>query len=219
MKLHQSISQGRTLIVVVVVAGLVLGGMLTELVLAHCDSMDGPVVKDAQRALSEKKVDPVLKWIPAKDEAGIRKTFETTLVARAQGEEARQVADAHFFDTLVRVHRASEGEGFTGIKPAGSAEPAFTETDRALADGQIDELADKYAAAVREGIKRRFDNARAKRQSAEKSPEAGREYVAAYVELTHFVENLEHLVKEGPSHQHRVEGQAEHAGQAGHEAH
>jgi hypothetical protein len=35
-------------------------GLATQ-VFAHCDSMDGPVIKDAQRALETNDVTPVLK--------------------------------------------------------------------------------------------------------------------------------------------------------------
>jgi hypothetical protein len=171
--------------------------------MAHCDSLDGPVVNDAQKALAEKNVTPVLKWIGAEDEEQIRKAFELTLAVRGQGEAAKTVADRHFFETLVRIHRAGEGEGFTGIKPAGTVDPAIAATDRALADGDTDPLADKLAAAVRAAIKERFAKARAKRQAAESSVEQGREYVQAYVQLTHFVESLDHLISEGASHKHR----------------
>jgi hypothetical protein len=41
---------------------LMLAMLPSNPVMAHCDSMDGPVVKDAQRALAGKTVDPVLKW-------------------------------------------------------------------------------------------------------------------------------------------------------------
>ena len=35
---------------------------------AHCDTLDGPVVKDARAALSAQDVTPVLKWVRAEDE-------------------------------------------------------------------------------------------------------------------------------------------------------
>jgi hypothetical protein len=30
---------------------------------AHCDTLDGPVIKDAQAALKKGDVTPVLKWV------------------------------------------------------------------------------------------------------------------------------------------------------------
>ena len=182
---------------------LMLAVMLLSPASAHCDSMDGPVVKDAQRALADRNIDPALKWVRQEDEEPIRKAFEMTLTVRAQSEAAKSVADRYFFETLVRLHRASEGEGFTGIKPAGSVDPAIAAADRALAEGNVDPLADRMAAAVRDGIKQRFTEAREKRLLADKSVGQGREYVKAYVQLTHFVEALEHLVSRGASHKHQ----------------
>ena len=182
---------------------IALAMMLAGPVMAHCDSMDGPVVKDAQRALVDKKLDPVLKWVRAEDEDEVRKAFEMTLAVRTESEKAKAVADRYFFETLVRVHRASEGEGFTGLKPSGSVDPGIAAADKALADGNVDQLADKLAAAVRSGVKDRFADAYTKRQSAEQSLPQGREFVESYVQFTHFVEGIHHLTTEGASHKHR----------------
>lgn len=181
---------------------LMLVALVSSPAAAHCDSMSGPVVKDAQVALAEGKIDPVLKWVGKDDEAAIRDAFKMTLVVRGESEAARTVADQYFFETLVRIHRATEGEGFTGLKPAGSVDPAIAAADRALESGDVDQLADETAAAVREGIRRRFADAYDKRKVAEKSVEQGRQYVQAYVEFTHFVEGVAHLVAAGPSHKH-----------------
>ena len=122
--------------------------VLSGSAMAHCDSMDGPVVKDAQRALVDKRLEPVLKWVRAEDEDEIRKAFEMTIAVRNESEKARTVADRYFFETVVRIHRAGEGEGFTGLKPAGSVDPGIAAADKALADGNVDQLADKLAATA-----------------------------------------------------------------------
>jgi hypothetical protein len=189
--------------VTVVLIALTLAARLSSLAIAHCDSMDGPVVKEAQRALAEKKVDPVLKWVRADDEPAIREAFDLALAVRGESERARKLTDQYFFETLVRLHRAGEGEAFNGLKAAGSAASAIVATDGALAEGNIDQLADRYAAAVRDAVKHRFDDAHTKRKVAEESSAQGREYVQAYVELTHFVENLDYIVSNGANHQHR----------------
>lgn len=169
---------------------------------AHCDSMSGPVVKDAQIALAGKKVDPVLKWVGRNDEAEIRDAFNMTLAVRNESTTARRVADRYFFETVVRVHRATEGEGFTGLKPAGHVDPVIAAADRALANGSGDQFANATATAVREGMQRRFTDALNKRKLAEQSLAQGREYVQAYVEFTHFAVSADHLAAEGPSHKH-----------------
>ena len=47
--------------------------------LAHCDSLDGPVVLAAQNALRTGNVNPVLIWVRQEDESEIRRTFQRTL--------------------------------------------------------------------------------------------------------------------------------------------
>ncbi len=170
--------------------------------MAHCDSLDGPVIADAQHALVQKDVTPVLKWVPASDEAEVRSAFKMALAVRGESDTAKTVADNYFFETLVRIHRASEGAPFTGIKPVGSVEPAIAAADRALATGHIDELADELSAAIHAQVRERFATAYQHRQSAEQSVEQGREYVASYVQFTHFVEAVHNLVDVGISHTH-----------------
>lgn len=192
------------------VSALLLAALLSAPASAHCDSMDGPVVKDAQKALTEKTVEPVLKWVGAADEPGIRAAFDETLAVRGESDAARHLADRYFFETLIRVHRATEGEGFTGLKPAGSTDPAIAAADRALIDGNIDPLADEIAAAVRTAILARFAEASSTRATADRSVEQGRDYVRAYVQFTHFVERAHALVVEGASHAHRTPAEEGH---------
>ena len=120
---------------------------------AHCDTMDGPVVKDAQAALAKGDVTVVLRWVTKTSEDEIRQMFAKTLVVRAKGPEAKELADMYFFETLVRLHRAGEGFAYTGLKPAGTpVPPPVAKADEALAKGNVDALAKKIAAAVEAGI-------------------------------------------------------------------
>ncbi len=43
---------------------------------AHCDTLDGPVVKTARTALDTGKLAPVLAWVRADDAAEIRAAFQ-----------------------------------------------------------------------------------------------------------------------------------------------
>lgn len=181
----------------------ILVGAFSGPALAHCDSMDGPVVAAAQRAIAEEDVTPVLKWVTEQDEDDIRSAFEMTLAVREESDTARDVADRYFFETLIRVHRASEGEGFTGLKPAGSVDPAIAAADKSLETGDVEPLADELTSAIRQGIEQRFEVAYEKRQTADESVAQGREYVDAYVQYTHFAESVGHLAEAGASQQHR----------------
>ena len=85
----------------------------------HCDSLDGPVVQAALRALDADNVDLVRPYVHESGEAELRQAFDLSRKARAQGPEAREVADRYFFETAVRIHRTGEGAAYTGLKPAG----------------------------------------------------------------------------------------------------
>ena len=163
----------------------------SPVLLAHCDTMDGPVVAAARLALEKGDVTPVLQWVRPADEKEIRELFGKTVTVRQKGADARELADRYFFETLVRVHRAGEGAPYTGLVPAGTpVEPVIALTDQALAAGDADRLANAMAGHVDEGIRRRFTRAAEARKRADESVAKGREFVAAYVELTHYVERL-----------------------------
>ncbi len=167
-------------------------------VAAHCDSMDGPVVKTARRALASGDVAPVLAWVRAQDEPEIRGAFARTLAVRKQGGEAAKLADLWFFETLVRVHRAGEGEPYTGLKPAGYKPPAgIAAADRALENGSIQALAKDVAGEVAGSLSARYQRVQALAHYAPGDVAAGRRYVHAYVEFIHYVEALHGLVGEG----------------------
>jgi len=178
---------------------LVLGGLARPApVSAHCDSMDGPVVKAAQSALASGEVAPALAWVRPEDEALIRGAFERTLEVRKLGDEARKLADLWFFETLVRVHREGEGEPYTGLVPAGSERsPGIETADRALAAGDVHVLATRLSEQAAEALRERYERVVAMRDYEAGDVEAGRRYVDAYVEYIHFVEKLHGLIRDG----------------------
>jgi hypothetical protein len=172
----------------------------TKNVFSHCDALDGPVINIARLALDKGDVTPVLKWVSKRHEQEIRDAFAQTLTVRAKGKEARELADRFFFETLVRIHRAGEGAPYTGLKPAGTVEPAIAAADNALQTGSVDQLANKVSQAVREGILKRFITTLDKKKHADESVEAGREFVEAYVDYVHFVEGIHQIVSQGIIH-------------------
>ena len=161
---------------------------------AHCDTMDGPVVGAAGRALASGSLAPVLIWIRPEDEAEVAAAFRHARTVRSLGAEARSLADRYFFETVVRVHREGEGESFTGLKPAGTdLGPVVPAADRALETGDVAELEALVLHAVRDGLRERFARAVAAKGFAPGDVAAGRAYVAAYVPLLHYVEEVHAL--------------------------
>ena len=169
-------------------AVLLLGGVAQPLY-GHCDTMDGPVVQAAQKALETGNVNYALLWVGTKDEASIRAAFRKTLMVRKQSPAARELADLWFFETLVRLHREGEGAAYTGLKPAGEGKhPAVAAADSALAKGSLTQLDRLLAHAVSDGLRRRFQAALARKAFDVSDVAAGRSYVHAYVPLIHYVE-------------------------------
>lgn len=157
---------------------------------AHCDTLDGPVIQDARVALEKNDVTPVLKWVREKEEAKIRASFKEAAAAAKKGPKAKEAAEHRFFTSLVKIHRAGEGAPFTGLKPAGSVEPAVAAADKALESGSSDELVKLVTDAVAAGIRERYDRVAEARKHKDENVAAGREYVASYVDYTHYVERL-----------------------------
>jgi hypothetical protein len=176
---------------VVVAAILILLAAGPRAALAHCDTMNGPVVADARKALDLGDLTPVLKWLKPDAEPEIRAAFDKTRVVRKGSPAARELADTWFFETLVRVHRAGEGAPYTGLKPAGTnVEPGIEAADHALESGSIDPLVKDLTAAVGASVRERFQRASDAAREKDASVQAGREYVEAYVQFIHFVERL-----------------------------
>jgi len=159
--------------------------------LAHCDTLDGPVVNLARQALAKGDVKIILPWVTADKEAEIRKAFDLAVAVRGKGEKEKELADTYFFETLVRVHRAGEGAPYTGLKSAGlDLGPAIPAADKALETGNPQELLKLINEKIHEGIMKYYREAAEKKTQAGESVEAGRAYVQAYVPYLHFVERL-----------------------------
>ncbi len=167
---------------------------------AHCDTLNGPVIKSARQALAIGDVTPVLKWVRIDDEQLIRTAFQNTMEVRKLGGQAQKLADMYFFETLVRIHRAGEGASYTGLKPGTEVDPAIALADKALESGSVDKLIGVLTDATSKGIRERFRRALETRKHADESVTAGREFVEAYVIFTHYVEGLDALIKGGTEH-------------------
>jgi len=186
---------------IVVLAALAAALALPAPARAHCDTLDGPVVSAARLALQRGDIQPVLKWVKPEAESELRAAFQKTLAVRTGGGEARELADRYFFETLVRLHRAGEGAPYTGLKPAGSVEKPIAAADQALGQGSADGLSQLLTGHLGAGVRERFARVQEAKARAEESPEAGRRYVAAYVEYIHYVEAVVQAVH-GAGHGH-----------------
>lgn len=159
--------------------------------LAHCDTMDGPVVSAARKALDGNDVNRVLIWVKKSDEAEIRQAFEKARTVRKAGGAAAELADRYFFETLVRVHRAGEGAPYTGLKPAGAIEAPIAAADKSIAaNGKLQDVVKLVSERMHAGLHEKYDAVMKTARFDAANVDAGRAHVGAYVEYVHYVEKL-----------------------------
>jgi len=175
----------------------------------NCDALDGPVVTLARKALETDNVNYVLPWVRAEDEHQIRRAFGHAMAVRKLGPHARDLADTHFFETLVRAHRASEGAPYTGLRAAGAdLGPVVPAADKALETGYIKALVNLLTDAVRSGVHRHFQSTTSSKAFPVDDVAAGRRYVEAYESYIHYVERLWRAAA-GVAHGNQPEGAAD----------
>ncbi len=206
MNYHDTIA--RLTAIAVVPLALLLG---SNTAFAHCDTLDGPVVAAARKALDSGNVNLILVWVQKKDEGEIRNMFQKAVAVRKAGGQAKELADMYFFETLVRIHRAGEGADYTGLKPAGKIEPPIAAADKSLETGKLQDVAQLISKRMEQGLHRNFEDMMKKKKYNPDDVAAGRAFSSAYVEYTHYVERLynaaetlapEHVQKEAPGKAH-----------------
>ncbi|MBK9098075.1 MAG: hypothetical protein IPM14_08165 [bacterium] len=158
---------------------------------AHCDSMEGPVVKASQKALETGNINYVLVWIREDDEPEITTLFYKVNEVRTLSPKAKELAEMYFFETVVRVHRMGEGVGYTGLKPAGyQPEEGIEAADVAIAENSLVPIYAHLDEEQNPKIKEYFNDVQSKKDYDVNDLKAGREYVEAYVHFIHYVESL-----------------------------
>ncbi|MEA4936989.1 MAG: DUF6448 family protein [Paludibacter sp.] len=167
---------------------------------AHCDSYDGPTIKDAQKALESNNVNLVLKWITPEQEKEVVPLFNKTYSLKSGDKEVYSIVEKYFFETLVRLHRETEGAPFTGLKAAGTTKPIVQMSDEAIANNNIDDLLGKLNKHIGKAIKEKYDKVARLNKIKNDSPDKGREYVEAYVDYTHTIEAIHDIIDQTGGH-------------------
>lgn len=167
---------------------------------AHCDSYDGPVIKEALRALDTNNVELVYKWITPDQEKEISVLFNKTYSLKDGDKELYNIVERHFLETLVRLHRETEGAPFTGIKPVGSMTPVVQMADNAIATNDVSTVTNAVVNHLADVIQERYTKVMELSKTKDNSVQQGREYVEAYVVYTHTLEAVENLLHGDHSH-------------------
>ncbi|WKZ70106.1 MAG: DUF6448 family protein [Melioribacteraceae bacterium] len=175
-----------------ILSGLFLLFLFSNSISAHCDSVEGPVVHAAKKTLETGNLNYVFIWLQPEDEAEIEKLYKKVVKVSDINEDVRELADMYFYETVVRVHRMSEGVGYTGLEfedfqPAVGIEAA----DRAIEKDSVEEILSHINdKSKQEPVKHYFTDLQSKRNFEVNDVEAGREYVKSYVHFIHYVEGL-----------------------------
>ncbi|WP_206610901.1 DUF6448 family protein [Mariniphaga sediminis] len=165
--------------------------------LGHCDSYDGPVITDAKEALEANNPKLVFKWISREQESEIASLFKKTIALKSGDQEIYEVVENYFFETLVRLHRETEGAPYTGLKAPGTTKKIIQMSDNAVLKGDVDDLITRLNSHVANVIREKYDKVVALNQQKNESVKAGRDYVAAYVDYTHTLEAVHSIVEHG----------------------
>ena len=186
------------------ILSIVLGSLLMVLAVlpasAHCDSYDGPVIKDATEALKMNNVNFVLKWITVEQEQEIIPLFNKTYRLKSGDKEVYALVEKHFFETLVRLHRETEGAPYTGLKPAGTTKQIVQMTDNALKEGDVDDFLTKLNSHIDKVVREKYKKVAELNKVKDNSIEQGRAFVEAYVNYTHTVEALHGILEHDGGH-------------------
>lgn len=166
----------------------------------HCDTRDGPVATAAQAALAKGNVNLALIWVGPSYEHELREAFGKARAARAQGTAAKTLADEWFIETAVRLHRATEGAPYTGLKPAGLDEgPVVPLAEEAIASGDATEVYRIIVDAIDHELRERFNRVIAAKNYQDDDVQAGRAYVEAFLQFVVYAHQLFETI-EGHGH-------------------
>ena len=180
-----------------VLATLFAIGLLTpNQVFAHCDGMDGPVIKAAQKALEMGNGNLVLIWVQQQDEAEIKEAFQKTLAVRQLSPGGQGAGRSVFLRDAGPRPSGRRRRAYTGLKPAGrDLGPAIPAADQALEAGSAESLLRLLIGTVHDGVLGQFKEVMTKRQFEKDDVAAGQAYVSSYVAFIHYVERLYETAK------------------------
>jgi len=200
----------RNIIAVILVTAVFFALNMGQKAIAHCDTKSGPVISAAKEALNTGNVNLVLIWVQKTDEEIIKEAFNQTLKVRKLNNEAKDLADNYFFETLVRIHRQGEGVAYTGIKDIEEVELPIKKADEALESGSVKDVKSLLMDIIDKELTSKFNTMMELKNYNKNNVEAGRKLVEKYVEFMHYVEKLYNTANpdnklHNNKHEHSVE--------------
>ena len=162
----------------------------------HCDTIDGPVVQAAKKALELGNVNIILPWVYKDGETEVREAFkQAQSVRNLKKETATKLADLWFFETVVRIHREGENAPYTGLKPAGlDFGPVLPKVDKIIEIGDPSELIRFLQDSIENSIREKFEHIQHTKNYDLNDVDSARKYVNTYLGFAlyshHLFENI-----------------------------
>ncbi|MDD1678839.1 MAG: DUF6448 family protein [Methanomicrobiales archaeon] len=158
-------------------------------------------MKACRKALESGNVNYALIWIPEESEPELKAAFDRTFRARKEGREIQEIADDWFFETAIRLHRAGEGEPYTGLKPAGLDEgPVVPRAERAISAEDPADPIQFILHTVEEDLQNRFKHVMNTKKYDVNDVRAGRAFIQAYINFVVYAHHLYLSVTSGGGH-------------------
>ncbi|MFA5168545.1 MAG: DUF6448 family protein [Candidatus Omnitrophota bacterium] len=171
----------------------VFGALLlsSNILFAYCETLGDLLVRDARKALDQRKVELAFKWVDKDRESEIRTAFDRAVRERERNPATREATDGIFFEIVGRVHCEGENFPFFGMNPAGpDVHPVRQAIDRALSTDEVNDLTQMITSEVSKGIQERFDKVRQLEPGQQDDLDVGRQYVETYVDYVNYVEKI-----------------------------
>jgi hypothetical protein len=146
-------------------------------------------VKAGRQALKTRDIRYALVWVQPTGEAEIRAAFQRMATVRGLKSEAKALADRYFLETLVRVHRAGEGEPCAGLKDE-EVETGIAVAEDALKGGSAKNLSEGLTGTLQRQLEVSFRCVQSTKAYSPEDLERGRRHIASYVSYIHHMEGL-----------------------------
>jgi hypothetical protein len=161
----------------------------------NCDSMGGPVVKAAEMALEMENVNHVLPYVSEEDEEEVKYAFEKAARVRELNENAAELADYWFFETVTRLHLKAKNEPFNGIKPLKTnLSPIMRKAKMAMEEEDLTDIVEYLSASIENEIRKRFMEVLNNKDYDLNEVDDAREYVNSVIEFVYYVDHIQNSI-------------------------
>lgn len=157
--------------------------------------MSGPIVKAAEMALEMENVNHVLPYVAEEDEDEVKSAFEKASFVRELNEDAAELADFWFFETVVRLHLKTKNKPFTGIKSSyNDLSSLMRKTKIAMDDEDLTYLFEYLSASLENEIRKRFMEVLNNKDYDLNEVDDAREYVNSVIEFVSYVDYIQKAI-------------------------